>query len=107
MNRLLKGVLIAIVFSNNTVYPWYSAIQPFSWWQQKHVNDGKRELNFHEFDTYTAKKKKHKLDEIIKVVQDDEMSLASYTLIHRKATLSNADKDALIVWAKQLQTSIK
>ena len=60
----LKGVLMAIVFSNNTVYAWYSAIQPFSWWQQKHVKGGKGELNF---DTYLAKKKKHKLDEIIKV----------------------------------------
>jgi hypothetical protein len=92
--------------SNNTVYPWYSNFQPFAWWQQKHVNDGKKELNFDVFNTYTAKKKKHKLDEVIDVVQDDEMPLGSYSLIHRSAALSNANKDELITWARQLQGAI-
>jgi len=93
--------------SNNTIYPWYSNIQPFAWWQQQHVNDGKKELNFDEFNSYTSKKKKHKLDEVIEVIQDDEMPLASYTLIHRNAVLSEENKVALVTWAKQLQNTIK
>ena len=93
--------------SNNTIYPWYSNIQPFAWWQQQHVNDGKKELNFDEFNSYTSKKKKHKLDEVIEVIQDDEMPLASYTLVHRNAVLSEENKVALVTWAKQLQNTIK
>jgi hypothetical protein len=38
--------------SNSTRYPWYSEIQPVSWWLGDHVKDGKRHLNFNEFDGY-------------------------------------------------------
>lgn len=92
--------------SNNTVYPWYSHIQPFSWWLQNHVNDGKEELNFDQFNTYSIKKKKHKLDEVVEVIEKDEMPLSSYTLIHRKAVLSAQDKDKIIAWAKGLKNAI-
>lgn len=92
--------------SNNTVYPWYSNIQPFSWWQQNHVNEGKKELNFDEFNSYDVKKKKHKLDEIAEMIEKDEMPLNSYTLMHRGAILSPQDKDKLITWAKEFQKTI-
>lgn len=88
--------------SDNTVYPWYSHIQPFSWWLQSHVNDGKEELNFDQFNTYPVKKKKHKLDEVVEVIEKDEMPLSSYTLVHRKAVLSAQDKEKIIDWAKEL-----
>ncbi|SHF47879.1 heme-binding domain-containing protein [Pedobacter caeni] len=92
--------------SNNTIYPWYSNIQPFSWWLQSHVNDGKEELNFDQFNSYNIKKKKHKLDEIVEVIEKDEMPLSSYTLVHRKAVLSAPDKDKIIAWAKGLNNAI-
>lgn len=92
--------------SNNTVYPWYSYIQPFAWWQKKHVIDGKKEINFDEFNSYDAKKRKHKLDEVVEMIQKDEMPLGSYNLIHRKAVLSPQDKDKLISWARELQKTI-
>ena len=69
--------------SNNTVYPWYSNIQPFAWWQQNHVNEGKKELNFDEFGNYDVKKKKHKLEEFLEMLEKDEMHLGSYTLVHQ------------------------
>lgn len=93
--------------SNNTIYPWYSNIQPFSWWLQNHVNEGKEELNFDEFNSYDAKKKKHKLDEVIEMIREDEMPLGSYTLIHRRAELSPQDKEKLISWASKLQKTIR
>ncbi|MEO7529825.1 MAG: heme-binding domain-containing protein [Sediminibacterium sp.] len=92
--------------SNNTVYPWYSHIQPFSWWLQSHVNDGKEELNFDQFNTYNIKKKKHKLDEVVEVIEKGEMPLSSYTFVHRKAVLSAQDKDKIIAWAKALKNAI-
>ena len=27
--------------SNNTDYPWYSNIQPVTWWQNNHIKEGK------------------------------------------------------------------
>src|SRR5688572_19617871 len=40
--------------SNNTVYPWYSNVQPFAWWLDHHIKEGKGELNFSEFTSLNA-----------------------------------------------------
>ncbi|HRO09394.1 MAG TPA: heme-binding domain-containing protein [Saprospiraceae bacterium] len=92
--------------SNNTVYPWYNNIQPVKWWVGKHINDGKKELNFDEFNTYTEKKKLHKLDEVIETIKDNEMPLKSYTIIHNDAKLSPTDKVAIEKWVNDLKNQI-
>ena len=51
--------------SNNTKYPWYANVQPVAWWLADHVNEGKKELNFSEFATYTAKRQRKKFNEIV------------------------------------------
>ncbi|MBN8676564.1 MAG: heme-binding domain-containing protein, partial [Chitinophagales bacterium] len=51
--------------SNNTVYPWYAKIQPVDWWLTDHVNDGKKEFNFDEFNGYTLRRQYRKLEECI------------------------------------------
>ena len=93
--------------SNNTVYPWYSEIQPVSWWIADHINEGKSELNFSEFASYTPKKADHKLEEVIEMIQEGEMPLKSYTLIHGNAKLSEVQKTEIITWAKELRNQIK
>ncbi|SDM33472.1 Haem-binding domain-containing protein [Daejeonella rubra] len=93
--------------SNNTVYPWYAEIQPVAWWLADHVNKAKSELNFSEFASYTPKKADHKLEEVIEVIQEGEMPLKSYTLIHGNAKLSEAQKTEIITWAKELRNQIK
>ena len=93
--------------SNFTEYPWYSSIQPVDWWLQHHVNEGKRELNFSEFATYRIFKQYHKLEETIEMVQEDEMPLSSYTLIHTNAKLSTEQKAILKNWASAILDSMK
>jgi len=93
--------------SNNTVYPWYAEIQPVAWWLADHVNEGKSELNFSEFASYKPKKADHKLEEVIEMIQEGEMPLKSYTLIHGNAKLSDLQKTAIITWAEGLRTQIK
>ena len=92
--------------SNNTVYPWYSKIQPVKWWLANHINDGKRHLNFDEFSTYPKDKKLHKLDEVAKTVNTGEMPLSSYTLIHTNAKLSAEQKSIIQVWVKSMKGQI-
>ncbi len=92
--------------SNNTVYPWYSKIQPVDWWLNDHVVDGKRHLNFSEFITYPAKKQRKKLEEVIETVKEGEMPLNSYTWIHKEAILTEAEKLTLSNWADTLSKSI-
>lgn len=92
--------------SNNTVYPWYSNIQPVAWWLQHHVNEGKGELDFSEFASYSPKKQHHKLEEVIEQVKEGEMPLNSYTWIHKDAKLTEAEKLALSEWAGALRNEI-
>ncbi len=93
--------------SNLTEYPWYANIQPVTWWLQHHVNEGKEELNFSEFNTYRIFRQYHKMEEVIKMVDEGEMPLASYTLIHTDAKLSETQKQALEQWATGIRDNIK
>ncbi len=92
--------------SNNTVYPWYANIQPVAWWLADHVNEGKKELNFSEFLTYSPKKAHHKLEEVNEMVKEGEMPLQSYTIIHQNAKLSEPQKLEIANWADGLMKEI-
>jgi hypothetical protein len=87
--------------SNSTVYPWYTKVQPFGFWINHHVEDGVRHLNFSEFAKYTSKRKMHKLDEVVEMLEEHEMPLTSYTIIHKNAVLTSQQTADLITWAKQ------
>ena len=93
--------------SNNTEYPWYSKIQPVAWWLNNHIEEGKGEVNFNEFASYSLRKQYKKFDEIIKQVKEDEMPLSTYTLIHKNAVLDNNQKLALSGWARSAMDSMK
>ena len=43
--------------SNNTVYPWYSKLQPAAWFLEDHINEGKVELNFSEWGAYSNRRR--------------------------------------------------
>ncbi|MFN8276551.1 MAG: heme-binding domain-containing protein [Chitinophagales bacterium] len=94
--------------SNHTTYPWYSQIQPVGWWLWWHVKEGKEELNFSEFATYSPRRAYHKLEEIKEqVFIEKEMPLTSYTLMHRAARLTDTDREALAQWAEQVRDSMR
>lgn len=93
--------------SNNTVYPWYSNLQPVAWWLANHVSEGKRALNFDELETYPPNRMFKRLGDIQKEVREDEMPLSSYTLIHRYAILNGTQKRSLMDWAAAAQETMK
>ena len=91
--------------SNNTRYPWYSNITPVNYWLNDHVVEGKEHFNVSDWDTYTVKKKDHKLEELVEMVESKEMPLDSYTWTHREANLSDAQITAVIDWANKVRSS--
>lgn len=93
--------------SNKTEYPWYANIQPAAFWLNDHVVDGKRHLNFNEFNKYRIAKQYKKLEECIDEVKDGEMPLESYTIIHKNAILTEAEKTTLTNWCLTVRDSIK
>jgi hypothetical protein len=92
--------------SNYTNYPWYCRIQPVGWWIQHHVNEGKHHLNFSDFASYTQKRQVHKLNDMAEVMEEGEMPLSSYALIHKEAKLTDAENKLLAEWAKNLSHQI-
>lgn len=84
--------------SNNTKYPWYSYIQPMGWLLNKHIREGKKELNFSEFGTYSERKQISKLKSIKNQIEQNKMPLASYTMIHQNAILTSNEKSLIITF---------
>jgi hypothetical protein len=93
--------------SNNTTYPWYTNVQPVGLWMQGHVNDGKDELNFSEFATYSPKKARHKMEECVDMIKEGEMPLPSYTWTHKDAILTQEEKTTLTDWASATAKKIE
>lgn len=89
--------------SSHTKYPWYSNITPVNYWLADHIKSGTKRLNFSLWKKYSTKRKDHKLDEVIDMVEDKEMPLPSYTWTHGDAKLSQEQIDAVITWAKQVR----
>lgn len=93
--------------SNNTVYPWYAHVQPAAWWLDEHIKDGKKDLNFSEFKSYSIRRQYRKLEEINELVQDGEMPLDEYLWIHKNAKLNEQQKLTIASWATSLRDTIK
>lgn len=77
--------------SNETVWPWYTNIAPFSWLIQRDINEGRQALNFSEWG-----QREVETEEIAEVIQEGEMPPAQYVLVHPSARLSPAEKEALV-----------
>jgi hypothetical protein len=82
-------------------------VQPVGWWISNHIHEGKEELNFDEFGTYSLRRQYHKLDEIIDEVKEKEMPLSSYTLIHDDADLSDAERQKITDWAADMRAMME
>ena len=92
--------------SNHTNYPWYSRIQPFGWLLAKHIKNGKAELNFNAFGSYSPRRQISKLNGIANSIKDGTMPLGSYTFLHKNARLSKEDKVLIIDWATRTKDSL-
>ena len=105
--KLIVDKACADCHSNKTAYPWYATLQPVAFWLADHVNEGKSEFNFNEFASYRIAKQNHKLEEVIEQIKEGEMPLYSYTLIHRDAQLTDAEKTTLINWCQNIMDTLK
>jgi len=114
-NRLMvpgsvEGILKTSCYdchSNNTRYPWYANIQPMGWLLANHIKDGKDDLNFNEFGTYTKRRQVSKLKAIGSSVKEGTMPLPSYTLLHQDAILSKEEKTLVTDWATKTRDSLE
>ena len=84
--------------SNQTRWPWYSYVAPASWFVAEHVHDGRGDLNFTEWPLMDTEAQQFYLGEMKKQLEQRNMPLRSYLLLHWQARLSDAERDLLLAW---------
>jgi|CXWL01.1.fsa_nt_gi hypothetical protein len=106
----VRGILSRACYdchSNSTKYPWYAAVQPAGWWLNRHVTQGRAELNLSEFAAYSRKRAVRKLNQMADEVRERHMPLKSYRLLHGEAKLTDADIALVSNWAEDLANAIE
>jgi hypothetical protein len=78
--------------SNETVWPWYSYVAPVSFLVYNDTMEGRRRMNFSEWDRGFQPD----LGEILEQLQEGEMPPAIYLPMHPTARLSAEEKQQLI-----------
>ena len=104
VNQLLKMACYDC-HSNQPTFPWYANVAPVSWWIKHHIDEGSEHLNFSEWGTFTPKRKHHKLEECVEMLEDGEMPMSSYTWMHNESKLTDAQRLLLVNWFKGLKES--
>ena len=92
--------------SNQPRYPWYANVAPLNWWIGDHIEHGRDELNFSLWGTFTARRRDHKLEEMVEMVEDREMPLPNYLPMHKEAKLSDEQIEKLKKWANAERANI-
>jgi hypothetical protein len=87
--------------SNETKWPLYSEVAPFSWSIISHVNEGREALNFSNWKNIDQETKTKRLKRAIKTVNNGMMPLSSYLMLHKEAHLNDAQKATLIEWCNR------
>jgi len=82
--------------SNQTIWRWYAYVAPVSWLIARDVNQGRRHLNFSQWDH----PQRHAGDVAIQVNRGD-MPPWFYIPLHPASKLSAADKQQLIAGAEK------
>ena len=83
--------------SNEVNIPWYQNIAPASFFIKKHVDLGRKWLNFSTWEEYTQSEKDKKLKGIFRTVYA-AMPMASYITLHKEAKLSQDEIKLIRNW---------
>jgi hypothetical protein len=89
-----------VCHSHETEWPWYAYVAPISWWIANHVEDGRADLNFSQWPVLDFEALEHSFRDIDEQIEEDEMPLKSYLLLHPGARLSDEDRKILRRWAQ-------
>jgi hypothetical protein len=78
--------------SNATVWPWYSHVAPVSFLVINHVDDGRRRLNFSEWD----QPQRATLGDVEDNVTSGDMPIWNYVIMHRQSRLTPEERAQLL-----------
>jgi hypothetical protein len=93
--------------SDQTRWPWYSHVAPMSWQIVQDVNDGRHNLNLSEWPSDNPQRAWKRMEDMSEEIDDGEMPLKKYTLIHADARLTTAQRNELTQWLDSAVDQLK
>ena len=93
--------------SDETRWPWYSRVAPVSWQVVQDVNHGRRHVNLSEWPADNPDLARKKIENMSDEIDDGDMPLKKYTLIHRDARLTVEQRDTLTDWLDARASALK
>jgi hypothetical protein len=85
--------------SNETQWPWYSRVAPVSWLLIHDVSEARAKLNFSDWEAVPIGDRSTLVRHIWREVENGEMPLPMYRILHPEAHLSEIQKSAIRDWA--------
>jgi len=101
----VKNILMTSCYdchSNETIWPWYSRIAPGSFLITHDVVEGREHLNFSEFSGLDGFDSTDLAEELLEVLEEGEMPIIPYLILHPDASLSDSQTKVLVKWAESL-----
>lgn len=89
--------------SHETSYPWYSQVAPISWWLNGHIEHGREHLNFSTWGSLEADDLSHGLHECQEVLEEKEMPMLTYMIMHRDAWIDEEQRNTLAQYFESLE----
>lgn len=86
--------------SHETKWPWYSHFAPSRWLLASDIKEARGHMNFSNW-TYSSLRTVAKLDQIAQQIDEGEMPLPQYLLMHPSARLSEQEKNIIYDWVEK------
>jgi len=87
--------------SDETIWPWYSHIAPLSWVITDDVNQGRRHMNFEDWEAFASSKEGNdRIAGICKEIKERGMPPFSYRLFHEDMRLKPQEIASICVWSQ-------
>jgi hypothetical protein len=93
--------------SDETRWPWYSHVSPMSWQIAQDVNHGRRHVNLSEWPADQPDLARKKIQEMSDEIDDGDMPLKKYTMIHKDARLTSQQRERLTQWLDTQSSALK
>jgi len=87
--------------SYQTTLPWYGNIAPVSWEVRSHIKDGRKWVNFQEWENYDEEKQQKIYKGIVKSISL-RMPIPMYVNMHEEAKLTAKQRKMIKTWAGNL-----
>ena len=92
--------------TDQTVWPWYSAVAPAHWLMTADVNTGREHMNLSRWGRYRLGEQVARLNGICDMVRSGKMPLWYYRPLHPSVSLSANDVAQLCAWTDSQSTQL-